>query len=303
MNQWDLPLSIDTLAARIKAFVVGNPQNRLEHIDGSAIFDAPIVGVADGDDPLFSEYKTLIGPFHATPRELLARELAGAADHSEGSMNRVAVVSWVLPITEATRESNRGPRSSPSMRWAHTRWHGEKFNEELRRHVEQLLRGAGWLAVAPVLRPEFKKFHPDLEDPLVSTWSERHAAYAAGLGTFSLNDGMITERGIAVRFGSVVTNLPLEPTPRRYSNHTSNCLYLDEGSCGECIDRCPAGAISHDGHDKIACGTYCQLSGESAEWRRDYEVEVTGCGLCQTEVPCEDCIPDRLLAPPDGSAV
>jgi epoxyqueuosine reductase QueG len=302
MNSTDFSLTTDSLTDRIKAFVVGNPQNRLEHIDGSAIFEQPLVGVADGDDPLFAEYKTLIGPFHATPRELLAQALAELHNGADSSLDRIAVVSWVLPITEATRESNRGPRSSPSKRWAHTRNHGEKFNEELRRHVEQLLRGAGWLAVAPVLRPEFKKFHPDLADPLVSTWSERHAAYAAGLGTFSLNDAMITEHGIAVRFGSVVTNLPLDPNPRPYSNHTSNCLYLDEGSCADCIDRCPAGAISHDGHDKILCGTYCHLSDESAEWRASYEVEVSGCGLCQTDVPCEDCIPDRLLASPVGKS-
>jgi len=34
-------------------------------------------------------------------------------------------------------------------------------------------------------------------------------AYAAGHGTFSLSDGFITERGIAHRCGSVVTDLPL----------------------------------------------------------------------------------------------
>ena len=290
------PLTTESLADRIRAFIVGNPENRHDHIDGSVIFDEPLLGVADGDDPLFEEYKSVIGPFHATPRELLDRELAEAATRTNGSLERVSVVSWVLPITERTRESNRGPRSSPSRRWAHTRWYGEKFNEELRRRVEQLLCGAGWLAVAPALRPEFKKNHPGLDDPLVSTWSERHVAYAAGLGTFSLNDAMITERGIAVRFGSVVTNLPLDPTPRRYRNHTSNCLYLDEGSCGDCIERCPVGAISHDGHDKAACSVYCKQSEQSAEWRNDYDVEVTGCGLCQTAVPCEDCIPVRLLS-------
>jgi hypothetical protein len=295
MTQQDAPLTTVGIAGRIKAFIVDNPANRLALIDGATIFDEPLVGVADGDDPLFEEYKSVIGSTHPTPRELLAQQLAEAGDGCDTSMERCSVVSWVLPIQENTRRSNGGPRSSPSKRWAHTRWYGEGLGEELRRHVEQLLRGAGYLAVAPVLRPEFKKYQLDLPDPLVSTWSERHVAYAAGLGTFSLNDGMITERGIAVRFGSVVTNLPLEPTPRRYPDHTSNCLYLDEGSCGDCIERCPVGAISHDGHDKIACATYCHLSDEATQWRTEYGVEVTGCGLCQIDVPCEDCIPDRLL--------
>ena len=123
MNRTESPLTTDSLAGRIKAFIDGNPQNRLEHIDGSPIFDEPRVGVADGDDPLFTEYKTLIGPFHAAPRELLALALAEASNDVDSSLDRVAVVSWVLPITEATRSSNRGPRSSPSRRWAHTRTH------------------------------------------------------------------------------------------------------------------------------------------------------------------------------------
>jgi hypothetical protein len=299
MTHPDASLTADRLAGRIKAFVVENPANRLEHIDGETIFDEPLIGVADGDDPLFEKYKSLIGPFHPTPRELLAEQLSEAGEGCDASMEHCSVISWVLPIQEGTRRSNGGPRSSPSKNWAHTRWYGERLNEELRRHVEKLLRGAGFLAVAPVLRPEFKKYQPELPDPLVSTWSERHAAYAAGLGTFSLNDAMITERGIAVRVGSVVTNLALQPTPRRYANHTSNCLYLDEGSCGDCIERCPVGAISHDGHDKIACATYCHLSDEATQWRTEYAVEVTGCGLCQIDVPCEDCIPDRLLSSSD----
>jgi epoxyqueuosine reductase len=40
-----------------------------------------------------------------------------------------------------------------------------------------------------------------------SSWSERHAAYAAGLGTFGLCDGLITARGKAVRFGSIISKL------------------------------------------------------------------------------------------------
>lgn len=38
-----------------------------------------------------------------------------------------------------------------------------------------------------------------------SNWSERHAAYVAGLGTFSLNDALITVNGIAHRVGSILS--------------------------------------------------------------------------------------------------
>ena len=58
----------------------------------------------------------------------------------------------------------------------------------------------------------FKMFRN--EKGMYSNWSERHIAYAAGLGTFSLSDGFITERGIAHRCGSAVVGLELPASPR-----------------------------------------------------------------------------------------
>ncbi len=41
-------------------------------IDDSPIFEAPLVAFADGDDPLFYEYKDrIIGPLHMIPREII----------------------------------------------------------------------------------------------------------------------------------------------------------------------------------------------------------------------------------------
>ena len=74
--------------------------------------------------------------------------------------------------------------------------------------------------------------------------SERHAAYAAGLGTFGLNSDLITPKGLAVQCGSVITDLVVPPTPRIYDNHYSNCLYYWNGSCQCCVCRCPSGAIN-----------------------------------------------------------
>jgi len=56
----------------------------------------------------------------------------------------------------------------------------------------------------------------NLSDGLASNWSQRHIAYAAGLGTFSLSDGFITPKGIAMRCGSVVCDAALSPTLQVY---------------------------------------------------------------------------------------
>jgi epoxyqueuosine reductase QueG len=274
---------------RIHEFVRDDPRNRLTQIDGTPIFDAPLLGVADGDDPLFQRYKEVIGPFHLTPRGALVHAAACAGRDAPASTAPVRILCWALPIAAETRRSNRQETSGPSRRWAHTRTFGEQFNDALRRFVERLLHEAGRLAIAPVTSPLFKSFSEGTAWPPASNWSERHILYAAGMGTFSLSDGFITGKGIAMRCGSVVTDLPLPVTPRRYATHLENCLHYTTGNCDKCIARCPAGAISAYGHDKGKCLDYVYNKVEAL--KAEYGVEIVGCGLCQTGVPCEAGIP------------
>lgn len=280
-----------TLAAvteLIAAHVRDSAGNRMHRVDDTPIFDAPLVGVAAGDDPLFVQYQQIIGPFHLLPAQVAAHAWGSPGESVDP--HGLAVICWVLPVTAKTRESNYG-RHDPSERWAYTRYDGEIFNDELREFVVAALHEAGHHAVAPTHSDLFRTVREDAPRPPVSTWSERHALYAAGLGTFSLNDGFITPRGIAMRCGSVVTDLPLAPTPRSYANHTANCLYLSEGTCGACIARCPAGAISSAGHDKALCSAY--LNALFPDLRKRMQTAIYGCGLCQTDVPCEHGIPTQ----------
>ena len=63
-----------------------------------------------------------------------------------------------------------------------------------------------------------------------SLLSERHAAYAAGLGTFGLCDGLITPKGKAMRCGSVVARIQIAATPRPYEDHHAYCLFYAKGN-------------------------------------------------------------------------
>ena len=258
---------------------VGNfcPEN------GKPYFDAPLIGFVAADDPLFTDYKTVIGAFHLTPYELAALTEGGS------TWSPQTVICWVLPISLATCESNRNETLYPSLAWAQTRSNGESFNASLRRHLVNYLSNAGYHAFAPQLHPAWCEY-PETPVGHASSWSERHAAYAAGLGTFSLNDALITPHGIAHRLGSVITDLQIAPSPRLYQDHRSNCLFYREGTCAACISRCPVGAISGSGHDKRICrdhayGTIPKAMGEL------FNVPALGCGLCQTRVPCENRIP------------
>jgi epoxyqueuosine reductase len=122
-----------------------------------------------------------------------------------------------------------------------------------------------------------------------STWSERHAAYAAGLGTFGLCDGLITAKGKAMRAGSVVARISVPPAQRPYQDHHAYCLFYTKGTCGKCIDTCPADAVSKEGHDKNKCRAYVQ---ETASYvKTHFGFDGYGCGFCQVGVPCESGIP------------
>ena len=272
----------------IKAFARTSPLNRMPMSDNDFIFDKPLVQFADGDDPVFLEYKTIINPSHLTPHEALAKAFNQSPEDMPA---RLSIISWILPITTKTRESNRQQTATPSRLWSYTRWYGEKFNEALREHVVKLLTEKGYLAAAPMLQPYFKT--DSNERGRYSNWSERHIAYAAGLGTFSLSDGFITECGIAHRCGSVVTDLVLPVSPRTAKSPYSNCLFYVNNKCRACIPRCPAGAITESGHDKIKCYEYMHT--DIVNLLEEYEVKYQGCGLCQTKVPCEFRNPAKKL--------
>jgi epoxyqueuosine reductase QueG len=263
-------------------YVRESPENRFPDSD-HPYFEEPLIGFAAADDPLFCDYKQIIGEFHLTPTEIMENT------YGIGNGKAKTVICWILPISGTTRAGNRGQDLMPCREWALTRAYGEQFNSRLRLHLAETLQFWGAQAVAPLLSGMWRP----VMDPrigMASTWSERHAAYAAGLGTFSLNDGFITERGIAHRCGSIVTDEMITPTERTSSNPWSNCLFCRDGSCGLCIQRCPVGAISGHGHDKGKCQEYVygKLRRSAGEL---YGVMETGCGLCQTKVPCESRVP------------
>jgi epoxyqueuosine reductase len=276
----------------IKNFINENEQNRRTQLDHGVYWDEPLVGFASGMDPLFSEYKTIIGSFHLTPREII---MAALKEKGKGlllsEMGQISVISWILPTAEDTRKSNRKEEQFPSKLWAYTRDFGEACNSALKKHVIGFLEDLGHVAVAPTLLTSFQ-YSRNEKVGWASPWSERHVAYACGLGTFSLNDGFITPKGMAVRIGSVVTLLKLTSSEKKYRYYKENCLQFRNEKCGKCIPRCPAGAITEKGHDKDKCREYINSEPMKAK-RSEYGLQnpPPACGLCQTRVPCEFEIP------------
>ena len=268
----------------IQNFIVASPENTLQDKNNSPAWEHVLVGFASGADPIWQQYKEYVGAFHWTPWEIFNQHCPGESVRPE----ELTVVSWVLPQREMVRRANRRSKKYPGEEWARVRVYGEAFNVALRQHVARYFSAAGHAAVAPMLTANWTIVNSE-RFSYASSWSERHVAHAAGLGTFGLCDGLITAKGKAMRVGSVVARARLEPTPRPYIDHQAYCLFFANGTCGKCIDRCPVRAITEKGHDKEKCRRH--LAQARKYVKKTYKFEGYGCGLCQVGVPCEACIP------------
>ncbi|MBW1803974.1 MAG: epoxyqueuosine reductase, partial [Deltaproteobacteria bacterium] len=182
----------DWIKSLIRNFIATSPVNTMRNEAGENAWDHALVGFASGADPIWQQYKEYVGAFHWTPWEVFNQhcpaEPAVPAD--------LTVISWVLPQRETVRKANRRARKYPAEQWARIRIYGEEFNMALRRHIVESLKAAGHAALAPMLVPNWTVVKSE-GFSYASSWSERHAAYAAGLGTFGLCDGLITAGGKA----------------------------------------------------------------------------------------------------------
>ncbi len=276
----------------IKDKIASHPENAMEYpFYGEPIYEDPLIGFVRGNDPIFDQFKSIIGPHHFTPWEIMKWQ----ADNNSvkpPDPEDISVVSFVMPFTPKTKQDNAAATDWVAERWAQSRLLGEIFSQSLVREIVDGLMSQGILAVAPDVTPMFnKKRYPNVG--WASPWSHRHIAYAAGLGTFGMHDFLITEKGCAHRLGSFVVNLKLEPGRQRPDDIHAHCLNYQGVSCLKCVKRCPANAITRENaHDKEAC--YRKVAASLKYCNTNYHIFIYGCGLCATGVPCESSIPEAL---------
>ena len=258
-----------------------SPLNRLT--EGEArMFDVPLVGFASASDPLFSQFREegVIGAHALMPGDILP----GAG----------TVISLFVPISEYVRKSNRADPTATARHWLNLSHEGKAYLNSMCDGLLELFAERGVRAVIPARTPEIKMTRGSAELPepgwegrhFTSNWSERHVAYACGLGTFGLAGGFISAAGMAGRLCSFVVDAEFEPTERDYTAPMEYCI-----RCGACVRRCPAAAISREtGPDPAGCFGWQQETAKVVPPRY-------GCGKCQVAVPCEARAPGRKMPP------
>ena len=247
------------------------------------MWEKPLIGAAAGDDKYFSFLKEHIGKFHWTPDEVFALKYGKSPDSST-----LRSLSIIFPHTPETLLMQSKEREFPCDNWAISRGEWDKLVREFLSGLGNKLDSLGIRWVAPELLPEFSLKQSDAYGR-ASNWSHRHNAFACGMGTFGLSDGFITERGMAVRFTSIIVEAEVDVTPRGDRGHYDWCLYFRSGICGACIRRCPKRAITENGHNQEKCSSHLLKCFDELSCRLDTsDYREVGCGLCQSKVPCMD---------------
>ncbi|KAB0663889.1 epoxyqueuosine reductase [Oryzomonas japonica] len=244
-------------------------RNALPEGTNPPIWAEPLIGIASAHDSLFERFQDpeVVGPGHRLPYEWLP----GAR----------SVISVFLPFTEHISANYSREQRYSAIEFSSGKWNGSKFLNVVRRALIRFAAQHGGKAVAPNIDPRYDS------DNWRPFWSERHAAFAAGLGTFGLHQNFISEKGCLGRLCSVVTTLHLTPTERNYTEVYGYCLYAFDGSCDACIRRCPTGAVTDAGKLPGRCETHGNKE-HFKEWNYG------SCGHCSTNIPCSRGIPAKI---------
>jgi len=217
-------------------------------------YRTPLVGFASAENPRFLELREVADPGHGVPSDLLT----GAR----------SVVAFFLPFAPWVVQANARHREQVAREWALAY---VETNALIGHISAQLIGTLAERGIRAAAEPATHNFDPIT---LTSHWSHKSVAVIAGLGSFGLHQMVITDAGCAGRFGSLVLDAGVAASN---AEAKERCLYFHDGSCLECVLRCPAEALdAHEPLDKQRC--HLHLHGVAKTYENLGLADV--CGKC-----------------------
>jgi epoxyqueuosine reductase QueG len=219
----------------------------------------PCFAYASANDPMFKELKTVIGKHHKLPEDIM----------EDGK----TVLTYFIPINKNIADSNISGYFA-SEDWARAYLETIDLIKAINAGLDHLFKLHGWKIE---LTADNRSWDPET---MKCNWSHRHAAYIAGLGTWGVNHGLITEKGLCGRIGTLITDAYIEPTERP---EIEACLYKRNGSCHQCVDACPVSAL---GLPDIYKNWDCKAVTDENAVHHEGIGFADVCGKCMCGMPC-----------------
>lgn len=247
----------NTLKEWVEGFIVKYIEEYPDRNFGPKIWRTPLVGYADANHPYIRRLPEIVMPEHSLPEDFLED-------------SRI-IISYFVPFTKELAQTNvQVAGNAASKEWSEAYSYTNHMMGELNEQLAEELRSMGYRAAVP-------KWETN-RTLLKSNWSQRHIAYVAGLGTFGINNMLISGKGCCGRYNSIVTDIPVEAD---VPLEEENCLYKSRGICKKCIRNCFSGALTVEGFDRRKCRETCSKNPEGV------------CGKCDTNIPCAFTAPGK----------
>ena len=243
---------IEIIASTITDYEANNHLGKL--------WKKPIVKIIPAKDEKLNILKNAISPEHFMPNDILS--------------DAKNIISFFIPFRENIVESNiEGTMASKE--WAMAYIHTNALIKAINDKIEILMENNGYKT------GKIPATHNFDEEKLISNWSHRHIAYIAGIGTFGINNMLITKNGCCGRFDSIITNYELN----KYNQAIEikeKCLSKLNRACGICQKKCIVNAYENNNYNRHKCYEQCLKNAKHHEKIGYADV----CGKCLVGLPC-----------------
>ena len=220
----------------------------------------PIIEIIPANNEKLASLKNLISTEHLMPHDILP--------------DAKSIISFFIPFTEHIVKSNVDGQMA-SIEWKEAYIKTNDVIKIISDNIEMLMAENGYKAGKIPATHNFDK------EKLISNWSHRHIAWIAGLGTFGINNMLITKNGCCGRFGSIITSYEFNEY-KQIPEIREKCLNKLNGSCGICREKCIASAYENNTFDRYKCYEQCLKNSETHKDIGYADV----CGKCLVALPC-----------------
>jgi epoxyqueuosine reductase QueG len=243
--------------------IINTIDNTIEHYsrsnDSKDFYRKPLIKVISAENKKIIDLKRIVSPKHLLPKDILN--------------DAKSIISFFIPFTNEIVKSNIAGKMA-SRKWALAYIKTNDLINNISNEVESLMKKNGFSTGKIPATHNFDK------EKLISNWSHRHIAYLAGIGTFGINNMLITEFGCCGRLGTIITNY--EFSHYEDIKIKEKCLYKINGSCGVCQNKCIMNAYEGSIFNRKKCYEICL---KSAKYYKSIGYADV-CGKCLVGLPC-----------------